>query len=197
MGKTVKIALRGGGYQVCDMRDVERLNREEGRKRLNGEQLDSMIGLVVAKRLGNKCSEDLEKFLKFADAWKEYRAGVRFMKTAISKALGKVNVEQVSQMEVNTAGAVMTLSADRTMLPKQYVGIEMNQLLAIADQALHHCSITCSCDALQSRDCMLRKAFDAVPGLKDEGGGGWDLNDNACPYQMLDALQKMDKIKDL
>lgn len=198
MGKTTQFRLSNGTVKTITREEAERTNRAEGRKRLNGTQLDNVIGLIVAKRLGDRCSAELESIMKECGSWKDYRAGVRFMQSAIHKTTPKINIEQVAQMANNTANCVTTLSTDKTMLPKTYVGMELRDIVAIADQALNYCAITCQCDALQSRDCLLRKAFDNIPGLKDNDQGGWHLNDNECPYKMQSAsTSTLDDIQEL
>lgn len=152
------------------------LDADEGRIRLQNNQMEAMIILRGCLVVMRKAVEILKPFVRKTGAGRMLMAAIGLMYKATSDMMSKVSSGQCATMDANTKG--VTVSVSSVKVPA-YVNIGHDDLLMIADRALESCEMYCTADCQESKSCLLRRAYEQVPMLGDlrHGAGAKD-----CPY---------------
>lgn len=152
------------------------LDADEGRVRLQNDQMESMIVLRGCLVIMRKAAEILKPFTRKTGKGRMLAAAMGLMYKETAGMMSKVSAAQCATMDANTRG--VTVSVSSVKIPA-YVNIAHDDLLMITDRALEACEMYCTADCQQSKSCLLRKAFEQVPMLGElrRGAGAQD-----CPY---------------
>lgn len=62
----------------------------------------------------------------------------------------------------------------------------------ICNRAMEQCDLCCTCTRDQSKDCLLRRAFDQVPGCKENAKKYARKDATSCPYRGMEMEVETD-----
>lgn len=178
---TSPVDARGNVLYTAE--DVDAINKEFDRRRLNGNEMEQMIGLVSAGNLFRACAKDLETHADHTGNRALLRRVSAMIKTVAVRLANQVECRQMGAILAQTDGAKVTVAAT----PQTgYVNIPMDNLLHICNRAMEYCDFCCTCTREQSKECQLRKALELVPGVKDQGKEYARKDATKCPYRGLE-----------
>lgn len=171
------------GNVIYSEEEVKRINEEYNRHRINGNEMEQMIGLVSAGNLFRQCLAELMKHAEHAGQVRFAKQVSTMVKTLAVRLASAVECRQMGAIMAQTHGAKITVAA--TPNPA-YINIEMESLLHICNRAMEYCDFCCTCTRDQSKDCALRKALDLVPGVKEQGKEYARKDATRCPYRGME-----------
>ena len=184
--KILRAVACGKPPAMYDEKILAKLDEEQGRRRLNNAEVDMLIALKVGTNLIMQAYEDvLQPFAQYAGADRRLKQAIALLCNANQLIADKISVAQLITIANNTDNNSISLSSMPTQKPGN-VNIDWSALCHIVNRALETCEMTCTCDSLQSRDCVLRRAFEQVPSLALEAKVQAKKNRRSCPYRMLE-----------
>lgn len=171
------------GNAIYTPEEVERINSEFNRRRLNGNEMEQMIGLVSAGNLFRSCAKHLEGHAAHTGDLAMLKRVSTQLKTIVVRLANAIECRQLGSVMSQTHNCRLTVAAD----PKPpMVNIDLDELLVICNQAMEQCAWGCTCTRDESRDCPLRKALEMVPGVKEQGKENARNDASRCPYRGLE-----------
>lgn len=183
MGDHITMPIDARGNVVYTAEEVERINREFNRIRLNGNEMEQMIGLICAGNLFRQCAKELEKVAEHAGARRLLRQVCSTIKTVAVRMNNHVEARQLGAIIAQTDRAKLTVSAEYT---PAMVNIKLDDLLTLCNAAMEQCSWSCTCTRDESKDCFLRKVLEIVPGVKETGKENARKDATRCPYRGME-----------
>lgn len=183
MGDHITVPIDARGNVVYTAEEVEKINRECNRIRLNGNEMEQMIGLIAAGNLFRQLAKELEKVAEHAGGKTMLRRVCTSIKTIAVKMNNHVEARQLGAIIAQTDRAKITVSADYT---PAMVNIKLDDLLTLCNAAMEQCAWSCSCTRDQSKDCYLRKVLETVPGVKETGKEYSRKDATRCPYRGME-----------
>lgn len=152
------------------------LDADEGRVRLQNDQMESMIVMLGCLVVMRKAVDNLKPFMRKTRMGRMISAAMGLMYKGTAGMMSKVSAAQCATMDANTKGVTVSISSARV---PAYVNIDHDDLLMIVDRALEACEMYCTADCQKSKSCLLRRAYEQVPMLGElrRGAGAQD-----CPY---------------
>lgn len=183
MGDHITMPIDARGNVVYTAEEVERINREFNRIRLNGNEMEQMIGLISAGNLFRQCAKELEKVAEHAGARRLLRQVRSTIKTVAVRMNNHVEARQLGAIIAQTDRAKLTVSAEYT---PAMVNIKLDDLLTLCNAAMEQCSWSCTCTRDESKECFLRKVLEIVPGVKETGKENARKDATKCPYRGLE-----------
>ena len=183
MGDHITMPIDARGNVVYTAEEVEKINREFNRIRLNGNEMEQMIGLISAGNLFRQCAKELEKVAEHASARRLLRQVCTTIKTVAVRMNNHVEARQLGAIIAQTDRAKITVSAEYT---PAMVNIKLDDLLTLCNAAMEQCSWSCTCTRDESKDCFLRKVLEIVPGVKETGKENARKDATRCPYRGLE-----------
>ena len=183
MGDHITMPIDARGNVVYTAEEVEKINREFNRIRLNGNEMEQMIGLISAGNLFRQCAKELEKVAEHAGARRLLRQVRSTIKTVAVRMNNHVEARQLGAIIAQTDRAKLTVSAEYT---PAMVNIKLDDLLTLCNAAMEQCSWSCTCTRDESKDCFLRKVLEIVPGVKETGKENARKDATRCPYRGLE-----------
>ncbi len=183
MGDHITMPIDARGNVVYTAEEVERINREFNRIRLNGNEMEQMIGLISAGNLFRQCAKELEKVAEHAGARRLLRQVRSTIKTVAVRMNNHVEARQLGAIIAQTDRAKLTVSAEYT---PAMVNIKLDDLLTLCNAAMEQCSWSCTCTRDESKDCFLRKVLEIVPGVKETGKDIARKDATRCPYRGME-----------
>lgn len=192
MAKQFRIRNTMGHYQrLADARgnlvyteeEVELINRENDRIRISGNEMEQMIGFVAAGNLLRQCAAELADFAKETGNLTMLKRVSTNLKTIAVRLANRIEARQLGSIMGSTDKAKLTISAEYV---PAYVNIKLDDLLILCNQAMEQCNWQCTCTRDQSKDCMLRKVLETVPGVKEAGKEIARKDATKCPYKGLE-----------
>lgn len=171
------------GNAVYTAEEVERINREGNRVRISGEEQEGMIGLLAASKLINLCGPIVLEHAKFVGKHSTLkRLNTQFRKLLIALS-NRIDTRQMGAIANQMTDVNITVSA--SYVPAM-VNIKLDDLIHICNRAMEMCDMCCSCTRDQSKDCVLRQAFDLVPGAKQAAKDVARKDATRCPYMGME-----------
>ena len=189
MGDHITMPIDARGNVVYTDEEVERINREFNRIRLNGNEMEQMIGLISAGNLFRQCAKELEKVAEHAGARRLLRQVRSTIKTVVVRMSNHVEARQLGAIIAQTDRAKITVSAEYT---PAMVNIKLDDLLTLCNAAMEQCSWSCTCTRDESKDCFLRKVLEIVPGVKETGKENARKDATRCPYRGMEMEVEYD-----
>lgn len=192
MAKTFRIQHMGGhitgpvdarGNTMYSEEEVERINSEFNRRRMSGNEMEQMIGFVSAGNLLRQCAKDLEAHAEHTGDLALLRKVCTSVKTIAVRLANQIEARQLGSILAQTHGCRITVAA--TPHPAM-VNINLEDLLTLCNKSMEQCGWSCTCTRDQSKDCPLRKVFEKVPGVKDQGKEIARKDASQCPYKGLE-----------
>ena len=194
MAKNFRIRDQGGhtdpnrpvdlnGNAVYSPEEVDRINKAGGRQRISGEEQEAMIGLLAASKLMNLCGPillDHAAYVGKKTHLKRLNTQFRRLMVALSQ---KIETRQMGAITNQMTDVNITVSAG--YVPAM-VNIKLDDLIHICNRAMEYCDMCCSCTRDQSKECVLRQAFDLVPGAKQAAKDVARKDATRCPYRGLE-----------
>jgi hypothetical protein len=171
------------GNVVYTPDQVERINTEQNRRRVNGAEMEAMMALITA---GNILIQSAPVLLDHADHIGK-RSQLKRLVTQYRKLMTKLNMA----VEVRQMGAIcgqlenarICVSAEPVA---RYVNIRHDTLMHICNRAMEMCDMCCTCTREGSKQCELRRALELVPGVKEQGKEFARKDATRCPYRGLE-----------
>lgn len=171
---------------------VERLNREQNRRRANGAEMEAMMAAITA---GNLLIQTAPVLYEHADHIGK-RPQLKRLVTQLRRLLTKLNMA----IEVRQMGAVcgqfenarISVSAEPAA---RYINIRQEDLLHICNRAMEQCDMCCTCTREESKVCKLRHALELVPGVKEQGKQYARMDATKCPYRGMEM--EIDGLEDV
>ena len=177
------------GNVIYTEEEIKHINEAFNRRRINGNEMEQMIGLVSAGNLFRQCLADLMGHAEHAGQVRFAKQVSTMLKTLCVRLACAVECRQMGAIMAQTDGARITVAA--TPNPA-YVNIELDNLLHICNRAMEQCDFCCTCTRDQSKDCKLRKALDLVPGVKEQGKEYARKDATRCPYRGMEMEVEAD-----
>lgn len=180
--------LRAGGHYApldkhYDRDKLRRIDEEQGRIRLNAEEVEGMIYLAVASMMAGSASVMLERFARTTGTLRFLRMLATMMHSAVKRLSDRVQCEQLITIANNCNGAEVSLTAH----PKTgSMNIQYQHMQALVNQALVTCELTCTKTREESKTCPVRRALENVPGMKGAARERARLDCTSCPYMGLE-----------
>lgn len=152
------------------------IDADEGRQRLTNDQMEAMIVLRGAYLIARKALPIIKPFCKRTGAGRMLAAAMGGMGKALEQIFCKVSSRQFKTLQANTTGVAVTVSSVKV---PAMVNIDVDHLRMITDRALEACEMYCTASCQESKQCLLRRAYEQVPMLGEiqRGAGQRD-----CPY---------------
>ena len=163
------------------------VNERDERKHLTGYELDALVQISIAKALIVDAEKSVEKYAKDTECWSAIRTAHGMLRKACKAMAGKLDFEQVAAVHRNVETADISISGRGSIGQHNTVCMDSTHLRNICEQAVRQCGATCTCNEVQSRKCVLRRAYDSIPGMKQKSNTNSFVG-NECPYQMLEVL---------
>ena len=184
--KILRAVSRGKPPAMYDEKILAQLDEQQGRRRLNNAEVDMLIALKVGTNLIMQAYEDvLQPFAQYAGADRRLKQAITLLCHANQMLADKIAGAQLITIANNTDNNSISLSSMPTQKPGN-VNIDWAALCHITNRALETCEMTCTCDALQSRQCVLRRAFEQVPSLALAAKTQAKKDRRNCPYMLLE-----------
>ena len=171
------------GNVIYTEEEVKYINESFDRIRINGNELEQMVGLVSAGNLFRQCLAELTRLAGHAGQIRFAKRVSTEIKTLCVRLASQVECRQMGSIMAQTDGARITVAASPN---PAYVNIELENLLHICNRAMEQCDFCCTCTRDQSKDCKLRKALDLVPGVKEQGKEYARKDATKCPYRGME-----------
>ena len=177
------------GNVVYTPDQVERINTEQNRRRVNGAEMEAMMALITA---GNILIQSAPVLLDHADHIGK-RSQLKRLVTQYRKLMTKLNMA----VEVRQMGAIcgqlenarICVSAEPVA---RYVNIRHDTLMHICNRAMEMCDMCCTCTREESKQCELRRALELVPGVKEHGKEIARKDATRCPYRGMEMEGDVD-----
>ena len=171
------------GNVVYTPDQVDRINTEQNRRRVNGAEMEAMMALITA---GNILILSAPVLLDIADHIGK-RSQLKRLVTQYRKLMTKLNMA----VEVRQMGAIcgqlenarICVSAEPVA---RYVNIRHDTLMHICNRAMEMCDMCCTCTREESKQCELRRALELVPGVKEQGKESARKDATRCPYRGME-----------
>lgn len=189
LGDHITMPIDARGNVIYTAEEVDRINRECNRIRLNGTEMEHMIGLIAAGNLFRQCAKELEKIADHAGTKTLLKRVCTSIKTAAVRMNNHVEARQLGAIIAQTDHAKITVSAD--YVPAM-VNVKLDDLLGLCNAAMEQCSWSCTCTRDESKECYLRKVFDTVPGVKDQAKENARRDATRCPYRGMEMEADLD-----
>lgn len=171
------------GNVIYTPEEVDAINAQFNRRRLNGNEMEQMIGLISAGNLFRQCAKDLENHAEHTGNRAFLRRVCAMIKTVAVRMANQVECRQVGSILAQTDNAKITVAATPHAA---YVNIEFENLLHICNRAMEQCDFCCTCTREESKSCQLRKALELVPGVKEQGKEYARKDATRCPYRGME-----------
>ena len=177
------------GNVVYTPDQVERLNLEQGRRRVTGAEMEAMMAAVAA---GNILIQTAPVLYEHADHIGK-RSQLKRLVTQFRKLMTRLNMA----IEVRQMGAIcgqfenarISVSAEPS---PRYINIRQEDLLHICNRAMEMCDMCCTCTREESKQCELRRALELVPGVKEQGKEIARKDATRCPYRGMEMEGDVD-----
>ena len=192
LGDHITMPIDARGNVIYTAEEVDRINRECNRIRLNGNEMENMIGLIAAGNLFRQCAKELEKIAEHSGTKTLLKRVCTSIKTAAVRMNNHVEARQLGAIIAQTDHAKITVSAD--YVPAM-VNVKLDDLLGLCNAAMGQCSWSCTCTRDESKECYLRKVFDTVPGVKDQAKENARRDATRCPYRGMEM--ELDGLEDV
>lgn len=150
------------------------LDRDEDRVRLINDALEALVILDACQQLQLRALDKLAGFRKKTGRGKMLMAHVAGIGKDVCDMLEKVSCAQVMSIQANTHQVSISVSSARVPC---MVNIDMEHLVAIANQAMETCSLGCTKTPKEMRQCAVRRALEQVPSMAIQTRRGAE-----CPY---------------
>ncbi|MBQ8313675.1 MAG: hypothetical protein IJ438_00995 [Clostridia bacterium] len=150
------------------------LDRDEGRERLTNDALEALIIIDACQQLQKQAVNRLASFQAKVGRGKMLKAHVAGIGKEICDMMEKVSCGQVKTMQANTHRVSITVSSARVPCK---VNIDMDHLVAIANQAVETCGLGCTKTPKEMQQCAVRRALEQVPSMAIKTGRSAE-----CPY---------------
>lgn len=182
--------LRGGIGKRDRIFSEERLkavDAEQKRRRISGAEVEAYIGFATANSLLERNVPTLERLAKETGNAIRLRQASALMGNA-TKALGNgVSAEQLITIANNCMNVMITISASPV---EACCNIAWKALQTICDAAIAACWV-CECSRDESKSCVLRKALETVPGVREATKAAG--NTVGCPFACAEMEWEGDK----
>lgn len=189
LGDHITMPIDARGNVIYTAEEVDRINRECNRIRLNGNEMENMIGLIAAGNLFRQCAKELEKIADHAGTKTLLKRVCTSIKTAAVRMNNHVEARQLGAIIAQTDRAKITVSAEYT---PAMVNIKLDDLLGLCNAAMEQCNWSCTCTRDESRECYLRKVLETVPGVKEQGKENARRDATRCPYRGMEMEVDLD-----
>lgn len=150
------------------------LDRDEGRERLTNDALEALVILDACQQLQLRAAEKLAGFRRKTGRGRMLNAHIAAIGKQVCGMLEKVSSGQVMTLQANTRKVSLTVSSARVPCK---VNIDVEDLVALANQAMEACSLSCTKSPKDMRQCAVRRALEQVPSMAVRTGRGAE-----CPY---------------
>lgn len=171
------------GNVVYTPEQVERINTEQNRRRVNGAEMEAMTALVTA---GNILIQTAPVLFDHAEHIGK-RSQLKRLVTQYRKLMTKLNmaveVRQMGAICGQLENAKICVSAEPVA---RYVNIRHDTLMHICNRAMEFCDMCCTCTREESKQCELRRALELVPGVKEAGKEIARKDATRCPYRGME-----------
>lgn len=171
------------GNAIYTPQEVERINEAGNRRRINGHEMEAMMGLIAAGNLIITCTQALESHAQHVGALSTMRRLRTQLRNLIVRLNMGVETRQMGAIANQMTDAVITLSS---VPVSAMVNIKLDDLLHICNRAMEYCGFCCTCTRDQSKDCTLRRALDCVPGAAKAAKEIARADATKCPYSGME-----------
>lgn len=177
------------GNVIYTPEQVEQINREQNRRRLNGAEMEAMTALITA---GNVIIQTAPVLFDHADhigKRRQLKGLVTQFRRLMTKLNMAVEVRQMGAVCGQLENAKICVSAEPVA---RYVNIRHDTLMHICNRALEFCDMCCTCTREESKQCELRRALELVPGVKEAGKEIARKDATRCPYRGMEMEGDVD-----
>lgn len=171
------------GNVIYTPEQVDEINREQNRRRISGREMECMTSLITAGNLIIQTAPVLMDHAHHIGKRTNLKRLVTQMRRLFQDLNMAVEVRQMGAICGQMENAHITVSADYV---PGWVNIRLDDLLHICNRAMEQCDMCCTCTREQSKDCVLRRALELVPGVKDQGKEYARKDATRCPYRGME-----------
>lgn len=162
--------------------------------RLDGSQIEAMIQIQCGRWMIDQGVKTMESILKKRKLYTRFRQASGLMHHAVDKFSDEhLCLEQIMVLHTALDDISIHLCATGETVPDHCLAMDFNAIKTIADMAGMQCALECRAGTTQqAKNCKLRRAFNAIPGLQErcligKTCLGIDMQD-VCPYYLATHL---------
>lgn len=181
--KYLKAANPGERDRYYDKAALAKVDKDQGRVRLNSSQHQSMLYLITGRWLLEEGFETLKSFMKDAGAYHRVASALPMIHNAIQKCTDHISSDQLISMANNVEGMAVTLSASHNV--PGCLNVSYNVLNTLCGHALSACDL-CMKTREESKSCPVRRAYDMIPAMKLAAKQN-SMDAAQCPYIGLEV----------
>lgn len=180
--KLIRSRATGVGHsdQYYDLDKLRKTDAEQGRKQLNGAEVEAMVAISVARQLAEDAYKVLKPHAAMSGATRRLNMAIPMLRNANMLMSGKVAGRQLLTIANNANDVEITLSAAPAA---GAININRDAMMHIVNRAFEACEF-CTCNREQSKVCQLRAAYNNVPGVKAAAKEN-SKDPDRCPYAGL------------
>ena len=177
------------GNMVYTPEEVAEINRIDNRRRVSGAELSALMGLIAAGNVLVSTAPELYDHAEHIGKLAQLKRLVTTYRHLMVDLNMHLDITQMNTIAGNMANAHISLSSNPV---PPMVNIRLEDLLHICNRAMEQCDLCCTCTRDQSKDCLLRRAFDQVPGCKDTAKKYARKDATSCPYRGMEMEVETD-----
>ena len=177
------------GNMVYTPDEVAEINRIDSRRRVSGAELSAIMGLIAAGNVLVSTAPELYDHAEHIGKQSQLKRLVTTYRHLMVDLNMHLDITQMNTIAGNMANAHISLSSNPV---PPMVNIRLEDLLHICNRAMEQCDLCCTCTRDQSKDCLLRRAFDQVPGCKDTAKKYARKDATSCPYRGMEMEVETD-----
>ena len=182
-GPVVGMPMDAKGNVIYTPEQVDEINREQNRRRLNGAELEAMTALITAGNIIIQTAPVLFDQAEHIGKKRQLKGTVTQFRRLMTKLNMAVEVRQMGAICGQLENAKICVSAEPVA---RYVNIRHDTLMHICNRAMEFCDMCCTCTREESKECELRRALELVPGVKEAGKDIARKDATRCPYRGME-----------
>lgn len=180
--RILRASVKGEMDKMYDEKKLKEINEEQGRIRINSHQVEALIAMSVGRQLIEDAYAELGDLAEYAGAAQRVKQVIPMSRNAVQLMTSKVDAEQMITILNNTRQVQIVLSADPV---DGKINISYRNMAIVVSAALDTCQLSCTCNREESKRCVLRRAYDNVPGMKLAAKNN-SKDPERCPYVGLE-----------
>lgn len=182
-GPVAGLPYDGKGNVIYTQEQVDAINQEQHRRRVNGAEMEAMMAMVAAGNLMIHASQALYDHADHIGKRPQLKRLVTQFRRLTTRLNMAVEVRQMGAICGQFERAKISISAEPS---PRYVNIRQEDLLHICNRAMEFCDLCCTCTREESKNCKLRQALDLVPGAKQAAKDVARTDSTRCPYRGME-----------
>ena len=171
-----------GELDKCfELATLKRLDNEDGRHRLNGAQVEALLGMTTAVNLFRHCTPIMEQLARETGQLTKLRSLYTQQFNLLKDIVNSTARDQLITIANNAYDVIVTLSSSPI---EGCYNMRRSDLHTLADNVLTSCAMSCGKNRDESKTCPVRRALETIPGVK--AAGKQQGNSMDCPFAGLE-----------